>query len=145
MQTTEYDIEILSFIEQNSLINIIKVSEHTDSVINEIESNFTMGFSGIDWNERNIVYSQILNTNPIEYLIEAKKFLFSITKLYPHLLNEKISIIGDNLTNLLYEMTFIDFIDMSDLFLSIPQHTYIWFAASKKCINFTFENEAYFG
>lgn len=142
---TEYDKGLLLYIENNGFSNIIKINEQVDDVIEDIEENFVMGFGGIDWGQSEIICSQKLDSNFVKYLEKTKVFLEGIGKSFPNLLDEKVCVIGDNLTNYSYEMAFKDFMHVSEQFLSIPQHTYIWFADSKKCINFSFENEVYFG
>lgn len=142
---TIYDNELISYIKYNHLSHVIKVDEQTDEVVKNIEENFVMGFSGIDWEQNEVIYSQKLDSDLEKYLDEAKIFLEKVRLLFPDFIGEKVFIIGDNLTNLSYEMTFEYFLNTFDQFLSIPQDIYIWFADSKKCINFSFENEVYFG
>jgi chromosome condensin MukBEF complex kleisin-like MukF subunit len=142
---TDYDIELLSCIEKIGGIESIKTHEQTQDIIEGIETMFVMGYSGIDWGQNKIIFSQRLGTDLNDYLQDAGAFLTKIGESYPHLLDEIIFVIGDGLTNLSYEMTFSYFLSISDKFLVIPQHTYIWFKGSKKCIHFSFENEAHFG
>ena len=135
----------MSFIENNNFSNYIKFNENVDDVINKIEQNFIMGYSAIDWGKNKILYTQKLSLENEKYLQDAKKFLEKVIISFPNLLKEKVILIGDALTNLSYEMTFEFFLLVFEQFLLIPQHLYIWFVESKKCINFSFENEVFFG
>jgi hypothetical protein len=142
---TEYDKELLFALGQKILSGSVKIHEQTDRIIEEIEAKFAMGLNGIDWEKHEIIFSEHSGSNQDDYLNEAGKFLKKIKDTYPYLLDERIIVLGDGLINLSYEMKFSDFLSLYDKFLSIPQHTYIWFIEPKKCINFTFENEMYFG
>lgn len=142
---TEYDKEILSFIEDKGLSRSIITHDQADVIIDEIEARFVMGHNGIDWGKNEIIFTQKFDADYGKYLNEAGFFLGKIEKSYPYLLDERVIVIGDNLTHLSYEMKFKDFLSVFDAFLSIPQHTYIWFIKPKKCINFSFENEGFFG
>jgi len=141
---TEYDNELLIKLELEIKENKINVHENVESFINEIEANYPMGFSGIDWLEKKpllfVGYSD--ESDLLENIADGFSKMLNIC---PELLEERILVIGDGLTNLGYEMRFNDFIKLNKIFLTIPQHTYIWFIDSKRCINITFENEMIFG
>lgn len=142
---TAYDKEIKLYIEKWGFSKFVNINEQTEDVVIQIEENFIMGFSGIDWEQNEIIYSQKLDSDPEKYLNEAKIFLDKICISFPNLLDERVIVVGDNLTSLSYDMKFEYFLYLFDQFLSIPQHFYCWFPVSKKCINFSFENEVYFG
>lgn len=142
---TMYDKELISYIDYKGFCNDIIIYESTDGVINELEEYFVMGYGGIDWNQTKIIFMESLDSNVEQYLVQAKNFLKKIIISFSHLQNETVFVIGDNLTELSYKMKFQKFIELFDQFLKIPQHTYIWFTESKKCINFSFENEVFFG
>ena len=141
---TDYDKELLMKLKTEIAENKINIHNNIDDFINEIEINYPMGFSGIDWTEKKPVF--FVNFYDQNELLEKITYQFSkILNIFPELLNEKIIIFGDGLTNLGYEMIFDDFIKLNRNFLTIPQHTYIWFTDSKKCMNITFEDELFFG
>jgi hypothetical protein len=142
---TQYDQELRSYIDRESLATHIEISHTTDEIVKAIETNYTMGFSGVDWTKNKVIYTERLDSNLEIYLQQAKILLEKIASLVPALLDERVIVIGDNLTYCAYHMPFEEFLKMSDAFLSIPQHIYIWFPISKKCMNFTFENEFFFG
>lgn len=141
---TKYDNEILVEFENEILEDVIKVHENIDDFINQLEQNYPMGFNGIDWDKRKPLF--LINFRSEAILLEKidDEFL-KISQAFPEMLNEKIVVIGDNLTELGYEINFKDFIRLKKIFLSIPQHLYLWFPKIKKCINITFENELIFG
>jgi hypothetical protein len=140
---TNYDKELL--IELKSEINDnITVHPNIDNFLKDIKINYPMGFSGIDWNKKKPLF--FVDFDSEELLLEKIDDEFSnILNTFPELLNEKLIFIGDNLTELGYEVSFKDFIRLKKIFLSIPQHIYLWFPKIKKCINITFENELIYG
>jgi hypothetical protein len=142
---TEYDINLLNSISHELSLSDIVIHEQTDSIVEDIEKKFVMGFNGIDWTKSNVIFSERINLGADEYLLEIGKFLKMIYESYPNLLEAKVIVFGDSLTNLGYEINFKDFVNLYENFISIPQHTYVWFIEQKQCINFTFENEIFFG
>lgn len=141
---TEYDKNLLETIGEEFPQLKVTIHEQRDLLIDQIEAKFVMGFNGIDWSKNNILFSaKSLDQN--KHLLQSEKFLKEFYKIYPHLFESKVVVFGDGLTNLGYEMNFKDFISLHEKFLSIPQHTYLWFLEEKLCANFTFENEIFFG
>ncbi|WP_223560404.1 hypothetical protein [Chryseobacterium lathyri] len=141
---TIHDNELLAKLKTEIKENTIIIHENIKDLISEIEANYPMGFSGIDWDKKKPLF--FIDFNSEANLLEKvdDEFL-KILNAFPELLNEKLIVIGDNLTELGYEASFKDFIGLNKLFLSIPQHVYLWFPKIKKCINITFENELIFG
>lgn len=141
---TRYDNELLVKLEPEINENKIRIHENINIFMNDIEANYPMGFSGIDWDKRKPLFYVDFNSEDV-LLKKIDDEFVKILNSFPELSNEKLVIIGDNLTELGYEVSFKDFIRLKSLFLSIPQHVYLWFLNSKKCINITFENELIFG
>ena len=142
---THYDDELKNHLNTLLLNNIVQISDTVDELILDIESEYHIGFNGIDWTSHKYIDMVIFSENLIEKQRTIDIFLKKIKKNYPDLLNEKVNVFGDSLTNLNYQMPFKYFIENSNLFFNLPQHTYIWFPQSKLCINSTFEGEIYFG
>jgi hypothetical protein len=142
---TIYDKDLMLYFDKKGLIKEVLFNGKKDEIIYKIEEHFVMGYSGIDWENNNVLFSQKLYPENENYIDEIKGIIEKIINSFPNLLKEKVFVIGDSLTNLSYEMDFNLFINEMEQFLLIPQHLYIWFDESKKCINFTFENEVYFG
>ncbi|HEY1038599.1 MAG TPA: hypothetical protein VGF30_04300 [Bacteroidia bacterium] len=142
---TVYDSELLNLLKNKIDDGIIKVNENVNIYFEEIEKSHSIGFNGIDWLKNSYIYFLDLRESEPEHLKKTNHFLANIADNFPQLMSETIVVIGDSLTSLGFEMKFADFIELHELFFNIPQHTYIWFPVSKKCINLTFENELYFG
>lgn len=142
---TQYDKELITKLENEITEKIIHIYENTDDFIKEIEDNYPMSSSRIDWVTKKPLYFVDLSENEKIFLENSTKILLEISLIYPELINEKTIVIGDSLTELGYEVNFEHFIKLNNLFLSIPQHIYLWFPRIKKCINVTFENEIIFG
>lgn len=141
---TNYDNELLEKLKNEIDKGLIIVHETTDQFVKDINANYPMGFSGIDWDKKKPLV--FINFNSPTVLSDKINSEFSnIFTYFPEVLNEKAIYIGDNLTELGYEIWIKDFIQFKELFLSIPQHIYLWFPTIQKCINITFEDELFFG
>jgi hypothetical protein len=146
MTKTIYDIELLLSLKEKAPNIDILIHEMTDNFFEEIEKYYPIGFNGIDWKKHKpILFELIDDTNNEGVNIKIFSFFLRLTNEHPYLQDENVVVFGDNLTSIACQMKFKDFIELFDDFCSIPQHTYIWFMASKKCIHFTFENELFFG
>lgn len=141
---TEYDKELLNSLKDKIASEEIIVHNNVNKIVEEIESFYPMGFSGIDWLKSEYIFCQTISLNENKST-EILEFFYKIIDRYPELIDEKIIVIGDSLTELAYEVKFSNFLILFNHFFSIPQHTYVWFRKSRKCINLTFENTIYFG
>jgi hypothetical protein len=141
---TIHDNELLEKLKTEIEENTIIIHENIEDIISEIEANYTMGFNGIDWDKKKPLFFIDFNSEA-KLLEKIDNEFVEIINIFPELLNEKLVFIGDNLTELGYEVSLKDFIRLKNFFLSIPQHIYLWFPNIKKCINITFENELIFG
>lgn len=141
---TIHDNELLEKLKTEIEENTIIIHENIEDIISEIEANYTMGFNGIDWDKKKPLFFIDFNSEA-KLLEKIDNEFVEILNVFPELLNEKLVFIGDNLTELGYEVSLKDFIRLKNFFLSIPQHIYLWFPNIKKCINITFENELIFG
>lgn len=141
---TNYDNELLEKLKNEIDKGLIIVHETTDQFVKDINANYPMGFSGIDWDKKKpLVFINFNSPNVLSDKINSE--FSNIFTYFPEVLNEKAIYIGDNLTELGYEIWIKDFIQFKELFLSIPQHIYLWFPTIPKCINITFEDELFFG
>jgi hypothetical protein len=124
----------------------VQVHENDRAFIKSIEQHYPFGHSTIQWHTLTGV--QHIDLNEIDknkHQQARQKFLDTIAHNLPELLNERVIVLGDGAINLAYGMKFGVFIAISEHFFSLPQHTYVWFPASKKCINLTFRDDLYFG
>lgn len=143
---TIYDTELLANLCNEINEGIIKIHENTSNFFEEIENYFPTGFSGIDWATKKCIFYYHIKNNEEEIRRSIfESFFEKISYNYPELLKENIVLLGDGLTNLGYEMKFYSFIMIYYHFFDLPQHSYVWFQNNKKCINFTFEGDLYFG
>lgn len=140
---TNFDKELLKQLK-NELDKSITIHININDFLKDIKINYPMGFSGIDWDTKKPLFYVDFNSED-RLLKEIDENLRKILNIFPELLDEKLIMIGDNLTELGYEITFRNFIRLKNIFLSVPQHIYLWFPKIKKCINITFENELIFG
>lgn len=145
MKKTAYDIELSLFLKKEVPDENFLIYESSDNFFDEIEKYYPTGFNGIDWQLHKPIFFEYVDTNSEDALIKISSFLLQIKKEFPVLYEENVVIFGDNLTSVACQMKFKVFSEFFDAFLSIPQHTYVWFVESHKCINYTFENELFFG
>ncbi|GEM_PF-2060164 len=145
METTEFDLEILSILKNDIENGKIIVQKNTDSYIEEMENYYPFGYNSIDWMKKdNVFYVDLKNlTNNKNETIDV--FFKNIIHNSPNLIDEEIIIIGDGALNLGYKTNFKTFLKSYNTFFELPQDTYIWFSKSKKIINYTFEDELFFG
>lgn len=138
---TEYDIELLEVLERKIEFEF---ECNTNEYFKILSKQYSNKFNRIDWYKNGFIFHKVVDD-------EQKKqkcingFLKGIVVSFPQLLIEQVIFIGDSLTNIAYKMIFSDFINVNEYFLSIPQHSYVYFSKSKKCINYTFEDELFFG
>lgn len=144
MELTEYDKELLKIFEHDIFNNNIIIDQNTEVYIAEIEDKFDFVYSGIDWNEKNTKFFEKLDENSNKSEI-VNLFFNKITASFPILKNEQIIVLGDYVTNIGYIMNFDFFVKNNKYFFELPQDTYVWFLESKKIINYTFEDELFFG
>jgi len=146
MNITAYDKELLEIFRDSIAVNKIKVEQNVNSFITEMEENFDFGYNGINWNSNNvIIYENVYNEREEKKNENIYYFFENLKNNYHNLTDAKIIVIGDNLTNLGYVMRFDFFCNNSIPFLELPQDTYIYFLELKKIINYTFEDEIFFG
>lgn len=141
---TEYDIELLKDLKDYISNGLIKIHDYTAQFVDDMEKNFRMGFNRIEWSDDNYLYYENLIENKDKNKV-ISNFLRKIAQNHPEILNETVVVIGDGVTNLGYEMKYSDFMKTNHYFFDLPQHTYVFFIASKRCINLTFEDELFFG
>lgn len=141
---TYYDQVLIDTFQNEIISKNIIIHENTE-IVEVIEVKYIMGSSSIDWSKNNLIYFREFDCNQETFLKEIIKDLNLIHKKYLNSKNEKILLIGDNLINLSYEMNFDFFLNNYQEFLTIPQHTYIWFYNLEKCLNISMTNKLYFG
>jgi len=138
-----YDEEIQKRISTHIVNGDVLVHKDNRDFFEEIEINYPTSFNKIDWDQKGyILYKKITEKNKIE---EFYNLLTFISHEYPEISSDRMIIFGDDLIDYAYEMEYTKFISLFDIFIEIPQHTYILFKENKKCINLTFEDEFFFG
>lgn len=141
-----YDLELITQFKSEIDKEVIIVHETISDFIFEIEHNYPVGFSGIDWSTHGFIYFFDLDGKQEKLKHKSINIILKkISEGFPNLLVQNVVVFGDGLTNFAYEMKFSDFITRNYSFFELPQHTYVWFKVAKKCINFTFESELFFG
>ncbi len=127
-------------IERKEVIIVDEIEQYADLILN----NYPQGLNRIDWNENNLVLIKEEAYSEEFWKKVIKKKLSEICKVY-NLGNSEFVVLGDNLINKAYKMTFNVFLEIFWSFFSIPQHTYVISDDGSFCINYTFEDELYFG
>ncbi|MNS92596.1 hypothetical protein D3C72_1267390 [compost metagenome] len=141
---TGYDKELINSLCNSKNNNHIYVIDDPENIIAGIEQQYSFGYSGIDWGTVKYDYFFDLKKSNLSVDQDMEKCLQEVVNMVPEIINAEAIFFGDAL-NLAYSMQFSDFIELHQLFLSIPQHSYLWFPKLKKCINFTLESEFFFG
>ena len=133
-----YDLELKTSLKSLIDSGEIEVNE-PDYYFELIERHYPISSNRIDW-ER-------VGGSIAEYIEEEskseqlKKFLNLVLKEDSSLSLENVVVFGDDLLNFAYKLRFENFMKHHEIFFSIPQHTFVIFEESKKCINYTFEND----
>ncbi len=108
-----------------------------------IEKYFPISNNGIEWSlVQNRLFEAVKLNNRNH---EVSKFINEVLLNYPDLKKETVTVIGDDLTEFGYELSFKHFINCFEKFLEVPQHIYVIFNDSNACMNYTFEDDIYFG
>ncbi|PKF74193.1 hypothetical protein [Chryseobacterium sp. PMSZPI] len=145
MEATEFDIEITNILKKEFENNTIAIEEDTDRYIDEMENHYPFGYSGVDWTKKDNILSLDVKSTEGNRREQINIFFKEILKDYPNLIDEEVIIVGDGALNYGYMIRFENFIELFHLFFELPQDTYVWFLDSKKLINYTFEDELFFG
>lgn len=97
----------------------------------------------IDWS---VVEGKIaLQTRDESLESDTLSFLNEIIQLHPSLKEEKVFLLGDAFDTG-YEMSYETLLKVIYEFFTFPQHCYILFLPSKRCLNYmAFDHEMFFG
>jgi hypothetical protein len=146
---TDFDKELIDNMYDDINNKSVIVIQKTDVYFDFISDNFPISANRIDWDkvDNSIdLHIEELDINDTVKLFNSLSIFFEeVAKRYNINSDEKIIIIGDNLTEYGYEMKFSLLKQRILYFLQIPQHTYCIFPISKYCLNITFENSFHFG
>ena len=138
---TDYDIEIEEKVK--SLQVSVKIHRENDFCFEKLEQNYPIGLNRIDWEEvDDKLFKLVEDQNKQGELFS--QFLSEVETKYPKIKDGELIVFGDDSINQAYQMSYETFKKMSMEFISLPQHTYI-LVSSNKCLNYTFEDEMYFG
>lgn len=137
--SSSYDDDIKLSLEEDIGIGQVQV-EQPDKYFELIDQFFPTSMNRIDW-------SQVSQYDMIEFELGdgLDKILSFISKHIEMPLDEDVVVIGDDLIDNAYRLKSSIFFENALEFFSIPQHTYVLFPSSKKCLNLTFEGDLYFG
>ena len=139
---SDYDIEIIEILENRLKDKSVSIVSPNIS-FEMIEKNYPISYNRINWSLIPTADHTTINESNLKE--EVADFINKIINKYPGLENEKVVIIGDDLFENGYELPFLLFKELFSTFFEIPQHTYVIFQKSKKCLNYTFEGDIYFG
>lgn len=139
---SQYDLEIIESLENRIRDKSVTVVS-PDAYFEMIEKNYPISLNRIDWSL--VPTADHANINESNLEEEVADFIDRIIDNEPSIESEEVVIVGDDLTEDGYELPFFLFKELFSVFLKIPQHTYVVFRKSKKCLNYTFEGNIYFG
>lgn len=143
----DHETELLKWLATEVAAGVVSVTDETP-VIDRLHARFPMGFNGIDWEKvpGSIRHRPKPQGVPIEaYTTTMDAFLgmFAATASIGN--DDAVTVIGDGLTSLAFVMPLGTLRRHLELFLRIPQGTYIVKSDAEWCFNYTFEDDAYFG
>jgi hypothetical protein len=147
-KATTYDKEIEAEFEEYIQQGVIEICNPNAYFI-VIEDNFPMGLNRIAWEK--VKEHHFLDLSNISTTKEQQKrkvvhdFFRNVEQMYPIIAQKKFIIIGDNALHQGYKMGWDIVQKSAHFFIDYPQHTYIIEEEGTICINYTFEDELYFG
>jgi hypothetical protein len=139
---SHYDLELKAVLKDLIDSGDIEIKE-PDHYFKIIEDCYPTLNNRIDWENVDGFIAKYIDEMHKDK--EIAQFFDMILKEDLSLNSEQVSVLGDDLINFAYKMKFTKFKELAHIFFSIPQHTYVIFEDSRKCINFTFESDIYFG
>lgn len=104
---------------------------------------FPTGFDRIDWS---IIEDRItMQTSDESLESDTLSFLNEVIQLHAALKQEKVVLLGDAFDTG-YEMSYETLLKVIYEFFTFPQHCYVLFLPSKRCLNYmAFDHEMFFG
>lgn len=146
MEGSVYDKELYERISNEIRNESISIESGTDVVVDLIERHFPMGFSGIDWEAKgSLVYQDFGHLSDAEKNTQIQTTLDNLTNSNSSIKDEPIVVIGDGAIDKVYRMRFGTFVSIWRHFFNLPQHTYVYFLRTHRCMNYTFRDELYYG
>jgi hypothetical protein len=140
---TTYDNELIEHINEQGIKCDFFISKHQNSVA-VMEQNFCFRHGRVDFtgykNERYV------KSTAESLAMDAVRFVDGLVQENICSHNEKITYIGDNLTENEYEFYMRDILKILPFLMNaIPQHHYFLFEGTTRLIFISFENELQFG
>ncbi len=145
IQMLAYDLELITLLAKAIRDRQVILHNISNFYFDVLEQFYPIGFNRISWNRIDHVYENLAGLETEKKRVLINSFFENILKNYPQLLNARVFVFGDGEMGLTYEMNFTLFKDLAIEFFEFPQHTYAYFKELNKCINYTFEDELYFG
>lgn len=140
-----YDEEFVSTLE---LLGFQILVESQESWFEVLEKKFPIGLNRIAWksvNEVDMISLGKLTENKEE--VKEKILSFILTKFDQVNINdaERLIVLSDGALEETYSIVVSDLKQIFEHVLFLPQHTYIIPQSGEWCLNYTFEDDLYFG
>jgi hypothetical protein len=135
---TEFDKDLLSGLKPEIDSGIIAVSDNSDYYFKVVASKFKTRLGRVVWEDANLIWSSSESYESLYAVLLKIGDENSLFDKYFHLF-------GDNLTHLVYKMPFNTLLDKFELFRQIPQHLFAIGEEETYCLNYTFEDDLYWG
>lgn len=141
---TAYDQELIEKFDSYIKKNSIQIHENFDEIVENFEKYVHFSGSRIAWCERECVFFAEL-TYHIDRIQLAKECVQIIARTYTKLQDKDVLVFCDAGLDLVYQMKFSLFAEVCTDFFELPEHVYVWFANTDRCLNRTYESYIYFG
>lgn len=148
MSLNEIQDQLISDLNQEITRGVIKLHKSDDEWFKLIRRIFPVRTSGIVWEEVSGCQFRDRNEN-LDTIAELKdtaveffKEFITVAKLET---DQACIVIGDNVTDVAFEMTVSELLDKIGFFIEIPQETYILPVNTPWCFAYTFADVMYFG
>lgn len=111
-----------------------------------LEKRFPIGLNRIEWTKIDQYRSKEIDFGNREIAkTEVLNFIFNVVKIADVKEGDEVVVLSDDALNNTYKMKFSVLLDCIDEIFFLPQHTYVLPLDANWCLNYTFENDLYFG
>ncbi|QQL50730.1 hypothetical protein [Mucilaginibacter ginkgonis] len=135
----DYDKEVVE-----KLNDLILAYESSEKWFSLLDRKYPIGLNRIDWSKVDDI-QESLSSDTVEGLEKVPEFLAEIALKENLAYDAEVVVFGDGVMDNAYTLTFAEFAKHYRLFFELPQHTYVWFKGIEKLLNYTFEDDLFFG
>ncbi|OAP42752.1 hypothetical protein AU381_16450 [Sinorhizobium glycinis] len=135
-----YDRAIAMELNRQALRDHVVIDENPHDCIRKMEANFPFGSSRPDWSRMHVHVKGALDENPAEQVLQ---FMIQMNARYH--LDDRITYLGDSLTDHAYHCRLQTAMALLPCILDIPQHHYFVHAGFLWLFAVSFEGDLDFG